>query len=88
MSQEQMKALLESCLYAFNEMPNNQLNGCDYPSTYALAGLKCVEAARRVRVFQLSFDALLSEPETLSLETVKSEVIMPVDEPKHIPIRM
>ena len=37
MSQEQMKALLESCLYAFNEMPNNQLNGCDYPSTYALA---------------------------------------------------
>lgn len=37
MSQEQIKALLKSCLYAFNEIPNKRLNGGDYPSTYALA---------------------------------------------------
>jgi hypothetical protein len=39
-------------------------------------------------VSQLSFDALFSAPETPSLETVKSAVIMPLDEPKHIPARI
>lgn len=37
---------------------------------------------------QLSFDALFSAPETSSLETVKSAVVMPVNKPKHIPARI
>ncbi|HHH1368286.1 TPA: cobalamin biosynthesis protein CbiX [Yersinia enterocolitica] len=37
MSQEQLKALLESCLSAFNEIPNKKLKRGDFPSTYALA---------------------------------------------------